>query len=114
MIRNHLSSIGSKLISHIDRTESSLANWSDSERKFSIGYMRVWKRGTFAFSVIFALISIANAEMPESIWLLRISILLGTLYIITTWVSRMFSEGYLLGPLKWLYRYPMDLLNVNG
>lgn len=104
----------SKLSNHLDQIDSRLADWNEEERKFHLAFMRVWRRSSFAFSIIFAVIGIANVEMLEADWLLRFSILLAILYIWTTWVSRTFAEGSLIGPLMWIKRYPKDLFNVNG
>lgn len=107
-------SLSAQLAAMTNRSEAQITKWTEAERRISVAQMRVWRRTTFAFSVIFALIGIANMEMHESIWLLRSSIALGILYVITSWVWRMFSEGKLLGPLTWLLRHPTDLLNING
>lgn len=102
------------LANRATRCETLISEWTEVERHLSVAQMRVWRRATFAYSLIFALIGIANLEMPESIWLLRAAFSLAIMYIITSWVWRIFSEGKLLGPLTWLSRHPTDLLNING
>lgn len=102
-----------RIETHTNTTEAEIASWTDQERRAVLGYMRVWRRGSFAYSVIFCLIALLNLNMAASHWLLLAAGLLAILYVITTWVSRMFAEGRLIGPLKWLVHYPLDLLRVH-
>lgn len=93
-------------------TELKMLAWSPAEHAMTLLQMRTWRRGHLAFALVFTIIALANPDMRESSVLLAVAGLLGILYVATTWVTRIFRERKLIGPLTWFWRYPLDLLEI--
>lgn len=118
------SSISSRLKAFITQTDTRIAGWTVAEREVSVGWMRYWRRATYAFAVICTIIGcnhvilgwigVRSEPTPEAMLFLHAAAWLAILYVITTWVWRMFQEGRLIGPVDWINDYPFDLLNVVG